>query len=262
MEYYGPLLCRISDEAPTVRPFPLASSLPGVGVFDREAVLRELRGICRHQARKLLAGGVNHKQIAVWTVIPTKTDVGAGPLRIRRVHLENRRQCQKSRESVIGLKAAKYHRKIAPGNRQAETIPLLRKIERKPFAGSIRSPYPRLVQMAVIVAAEPLKQAKHPSPVLRCAISELMTCPTIKSGRNDHILVNVEWRDDSLSEYVDDVVVSVSATVKFGAKGSLPLLGLQDAVSVGSMKKKTFEAQVAYSANLRSRFEIDVGVVA
>lgn len=77
--------------AASLPPLPLVSSLPGVCVFDSEAGLRELRGICRHQARKLLTDRVNHKQIAIWTVIPTKTDVGAGPLRIRRVHLENRR---------------------------------------------------------------------------------------------------------------------------------------------------------------------------
>jgi len=64
---------------------------PGVRVLYGETVLSVLGGICGYKAGELLADGVDHEQIAVWAVVPSKADVGTSSLSVRRVHLENRR---------------------------------------------------------------------------------------------------------------------------------------------------------------------------
>ena len=66
-------------------------SLPGVGVFDRETILGELRRVRGNKAGELLADSIDHEQIAVGTVILAKPDVATRGLCVRGVHLENRR---------------------------------------------------------------------------------------------------------------------------------------------------------------------------
>ena len=84
----------------------------------------------------------------------------------------------------------------------------------------------------------------------------------IHANRNDHVLVNVERRGDSLREHIRDIVVGVGPVVKFCPKGSLPLLRLNNAASVGRVKHEAFKLQFADACDSRPRFESGVGIFA
>src|SRR5262249_32978908 len=64
-------------------------------------------------------------------------------------------------------------------------------------------------------------------------VSELVAIEVIDAQWDDDVLEDVEGRVEPLNKVVEEVVVRIGAIVKIGAKGGLPFLGLQDAVSVG-----------------------------
>src|SRR5215472_5420697 len=107
--------------------------------------------------------------------------------------------------------------------------------------------------MAVVVSPKTLKKPEDPAAILRRPVRQLMPGPVIQAIGNNHVFVDVEGRNDSLCKHIHDVVVSVGATVEFGAECTLPLLGLQNAVSVRRMKHETFEIQFADATNFWSR---------
>ena len=61
---------------------------PGIRRFDSEATLIELGWIGSYQTGEALSGGVDHKQVAIRTVVPAEANIGAGCLIIRGVHLQ------------------------------------------------------------------------------------------------------------------------------------------------------------------------------
>src|SRR5262249_25085977 len=127
---------------------------------------------------------------------------------------------------------------------QTEPIPLLREIEGQPLGGPIRSSNPGFVQMAVVVRAKPLKESKDPAAILSCAIRELVPCPVIEGIRDDHVFIDVERSEDSLSEHIHDVVIGIGSIVEIGAKRPLLFLCLQDAMSIRRMKNEAFEIEL------------------
>src|SRR2546422_4274029 len=88
-----------------------------------------------------------------------------------------------------------------------------------------------------------------------------MPSPVVFTNWNENMLVEVERGRESLGKDVHNVVVGVGTVVEFDAKGVLPFLRLQNVVSVGRMKNKSFEVQLAYAAERRARLEVRVEVV-
>lgn len=66
----------------------LSSWLPGIREFDSETILVKLGRIRRDKAREALTRRVNHVQVAIGTVVPTKTNIRTGGLSVGRVHLQ------------------------------------------------------------------------------------------------------------------------------------------------------------------------------
>src|ERR1700757_3296083 len=116
--------------------------------------------------------------------------------------------------------------------------------------------------MAVIVAAETLIEVEGQTPILRRSVSQLVSCPVVFTDWNGNVLVDVEGRDETLSEDIDYVVVAVRAVVEINAKRVLPLLGLQNMVSVGSVEYESFKIQFPYTLDVGSHFEVGIEVVA
>src|SRR5712692_2435208 len=75
------------------------------------------------------------------------------------------------------------------------------------------------------------------------------------------ILVDVERNDQALREYVDDVVVAVGTVVEVDAKRVLPLLGLENVVSVRSVKDEALEIQFADAFDSGTNFEVGIEIV-
>ena len=77
----------------------------------------------------------------------------------------------------------------------------------------------------------------------------------VQTVRDKHVLVNVKGRCNSLSKYVGDIVVGITAVVELSAESALPLLSLHDVVSVWSVENESLELQLADPADLGSHFE-------
>ena len=69
---------------------------PRVRELDGEAVLVELGRVLSDQAGEARARCVNDVQIAIGTVIPAQSKVGAHRLRIGGIHLDHAGECQKA----------------------------------------------------------------------------------------------------------------------------------------------------------------------
>ena len=63
-----------------------------------------------------------------------------------------------------------------------------------------------------------------------------MPIPMVLTCRDENVLVNIEWSDQSLYENVDEIIVAVGTVMKINAEGPLPLLCLENMVSVRRMK--------------------------
>ena len=85
----------------------------------------------------------------------------------------------------------------------------------------------------------------------------------IEAIRDEHVLVDVKRRRDSLGEYICDVIIGVASVIKFRSIRSLPLLCLHDTLSVWRMKNKALELHLADSFDCRSDFkrQIAIGLV-
>src|SRR5438445_3808008 len=91
----------------------------------------------------------------------------------------------------------------------------------------------------------------------------LMPCEMIEAIRDEHVLVDVKRRRDSLRKHICDVIIGVGAVIEFRSIGPLPLLCLHNALRVRRMKNKTLELHLSDSLDCRSDFkrEIPVGLV-
>src|SRR5260370_14834866 len=79
---------------------------------------------------------------------------------------------------------------------------------------------------------------------------------------DENVLVNVERSGQSLDENVDEIIVAVGTVMKIDTESSLPLLCLENMVSVGRMKEETLKVEVAPAANFRARLEVHIDIVA
>ena len=118
---------------------------PGVRELDGKLVLIKLRRIRCNEAGEALTGSVDDIKIAVGSVIPSQANVCTHSLRIRGVHLDQRRQCQESGKRVVSLETAKQDRKVAAVNREPKAVPLFSEIEGQAFAEAICRSDSRLI---------------------------------------------------------------------------------------------------------------------
>src|SRR5262249_31052656 len=105
----------------------------------------------------------------------------------------------------------------------------------------VRTTNAGLVQMSVVVAPKSLEEPKDPAAILCRPIRQLVSCPAIKPGSNDDVLIDVERRNDSLRKHIHDVVIGIRTTMEFSPERALPFLGLKNAVCIGSMKHEALE---------------------
>jgi len=79
---------------------------------------------------------------------------------------------------------------------------------------------------------------------------------------NRNILVDIERRDQSLGKDVHNVVIAVRTIMEIDPKGVLPLLCLQNVVSIRRVKDESLKVQVPHTVKFRPGFEVHVEVVA
>src|ERR1700730_6623654 len=89
-----------------------------------------------------------------------------------------------------------------------------------------------------------------------------MSIPMVFTRRDENVLVNVEGSDQSLYEDVDEIIVAVGTVMKINTEGTLPLLCLENMVSVWRMKEEAFKVEVAHTADFRARLEVHIDIVA
>src|SRR5713226_3832490 len=116
--------------------------------------------------------------------------------------------------------------------------------------------------MAIVVSSEALEKGHDEAVGLGCSVGQLMPGPVVFAHRNKYALVDVKRRGQPLGEDVHNVIVTVGAVVEFDTKGALPLLCLENMVSVGCMEDKAFEVELAHTANFWSELEVAVQVIA
>src|ERR1700730_1532093 len=88
-----------------------------------------------------------------------------------------------------------------------------------------------------------------------------MPIPMIFTCRDENVLVNVERSDQSLYEDVYEIIVAVGTVMKIDAEGALPLLCLENMVSVRRVKQETLKVEFTHTADFRSRLEVHVDIV-
>src|SRR5712691_3016344 len=113
-----------------------------------------------------------------------------------------------------------------------------------------------------VIAAESFIKAPGESPILGRAISHLVASPVVETDWDHYLLVNIEWFNDALGEYIDNVIVAVGAIVEVGSERTLPFLCLERATRIGCVEDEPFEVQFAHAADFRSSFEIQIEKVA
>jgi len=87
-----------------------------------------------------------------------------------------------------------------------------------------------------------------------------MSRKVVQTTRNEYILVYIERRRDPLHKHMCDVVVSVRPTVELSPESPLPLLGLRNIVSVGRVKDKSLELELADARKPASDLEIQISI--
>ena len=106
--------------------------------------------------------------------------------------------------------------------------------------------------MSVVVGTKAFIEANHQPTILRRSVGELVPRPVVFADWNEKILVDVERCRQPLGEDVHNVVVTVRAVVEFDTKRVLPLLRLENVVSIGRVKNEAFKVKLAYAAKLRT----------
>src|SRR5215471_13879007 len=100
---------------------------------------------------------------------------------------------------------------------------------------------PELIEGSVVVSPKALENVpdKFLAPVR--AVGELVTVEMIEAGRNENVLEDIERCAQPLDEVVGQIIIGVGTVVEKRAERALPLLGLQQTVSIRLIVKKTFK---------------------
>src|SRR3989441_8967739 len=242
--------------------FIFTSRSPRICELYGETVFVKLNWADSCEAGELLTRCVDHVEIAIGTVVPSQSDIGARRLCVGSVNLKNRRKGEEPGKCVVGLQGAEHNREITVGNRQPKTIPLRPNTEREMFVRAIASAYAELVQSSIVVTPETLEKPYIQSTVLRSAIGELVPGPVVNTDWNVDVLVDVKGQREALSKHVNDVVVRVRAVVKISPKGGLPFLCLDNAARIRSMEDETLELHFPDTCQFRPSLESGVGKIA
>src|SRR5258708_24579520 len=104
--------------------------------------------------------------------------------------------------------------------------------------------------MAVVVASKALEKTHDEATRLGRAVGQLMASPVVFPYGDENVLVDVEWLGQPLGENVHDVFVAVGSIIELDTKGALPLLRLENVLSIGCVEDETFEIDLAYAAKL------------
>src|SRR5205814_621480 len=74
----------------------------------------------------------------------------------------------------------------------------------------------------------------------------------------EHIPEDIKRRRQTLNEVIDQIVVGIGAVVKERAKRGLPLLRLQNSMSVQLARVEPFKVQLADRTGLRTRRDLEI----
>ena len=77
---------------------------------------------------------------------------------------------------------------------KTESVPLLREVEGQTFARAVSCTDARIIQIAVVIAAEALIQIHHQPTILSRAVRKLVACPVVFPRWNGNLLIDVERR--------------------------------------------------------------------
>src|SRR5436853_6455704 len=122
--------------------FIVTSWSPRIGELDGETVFVKLSWVDSCEAGELLSRSVDHGEIAIGTVVPSQSDIGARSLCVGSVNLKNRRKGEEPGKCVVGLQGAEQNGEVAVGQRQAKAVPLRPNTERKMFVRAIAGAHP------------------------------------------------------------------------------------------------------------------------
>src|SRR5579859_4700111 len=155
---------------------PVALRLRGERVrpFDGEARFPHLGRIGRRDARKLRPHVVDDVEIAVRPVVVAQTQIDAGRLGVRGIHLQDGGKRQKAAEGIVPLQTCQHYGEISVRQRQPEAIPGLRRGDRKPGRRTIVGANAKLIQRPSVISAKPLKKIVRKSPVLSRSVGYLV----------------------------------------------------------------------------------------
>src|SRR5437773_6814069 len=242
--------------------FIFTSRSPRICELNGKTVFVKLSRADGCETGELLSRSVDHVEIAIGTVVPSQSDIGARSFCVGGVNLKNRRKGEEPGKCVVGLQGAEHNREITVGNRQPKTVPLRPNTEREMFVRAIASAYAELVQSSFVVTPETLEKPYIQPTVLGSAIGELVPGPVVNTDWNVDVLVDVKGQREALSNHVNDVVVRVRPVVKISPKGGLPFLCLDDAVRIRSMEDETLELHFPDAGEFGPSLESGVGKIA
>src|SRR6266566_1912004 len=187
--------------------FIFTSRSPRICELNGETVFVKLSWADSCETGELLSRCVDQVKIAIGTVVPSQSDIGARSLCVGSVNLKNRRKGEEPGKCIVGLQGAEHNREITVGNRQPKTVPLRPSTEREMFVRAIAGAYPKLVQPPIVVTPETLEKPYRQPQVLRSAIGELVPGPVVNTDWDVDVLIDVKGQREPLSKHIDDVVV-------------------------------------------------------
>src|SRR6266852_1603121 len=235
---------------------------PRICELNGEAVFVKLSWVDSCEAGELLSRGVDHVEIAIGTIVPSQSDIGACCLCVGSINLKNRRQREEPGKRVVGLQGAEQNGEVAVGQRQAKTVPLWTGTEGQSFVRAIAGTHPEFVQSSVVIAPETLEETHRQSAIFRGPVGELVPRPVVHAHRNVDVLVDVKGQREPLGKHVHDVIVRVRTIVKRGPEGGLPFLRLDRMVCVWGVKDEALELKFPDTPKLGTSLEGGVRKIA
>src|SRR6266699_5724871 len=181
--------------------FIFTSRSPRICELNGKTVFVKLSRADGCETGELLSRCVDQVKIAIGTVVPSQSDIGARSLCVGSVNLKNRRKGEEPGKCIVGLQGAEHNREITVGNRQPKTVPLRPSTEREMFVRAIAGAYPKLVQPPIVVTPETLEKPYRQPQVLRSAIGELVPGPVVNTDWDVDVLVDVKGQREPLSKH-------------------------------------------------------------
>src|SRR6202045_3372894 len=178
----------------------------GIRVFHCETGLSNLRRVRRGDAGELRPDVVDDVKVTVGSVVVSQAKIGAHRLRVRRIHLNETCESQKTSKGIICLQAGQCYRKLPVQQRHSKAIPCLGSGDRKLLGCPVVGLRTKFVQGPGVIAAKAFKEIVGEPAILARSVRKLMAGEPIQPVRNEDIFVDMKERCDSLRKNICGIV--------------------------------------------------------